>query len=329
MSATFTAIPNINSLCPGYKHVEEFGADDEYEDEDVEEFYVTLDLGSAEPTLIPSSSTYRLVGLDTPTPFMQLSGTVLQGKYENLLGTELFFTESKDNQDRTKRHLSYVSATSQRIRFREVLLRPKAPSASADASTGTATSDVEMTGPSTSSPAKQGGAPNQTEYHTDDDSTTMTTSAVNRMTGKSEPRKRRRSKMTSTADTVSNHDAASVDRAPGKQASKNAKDKDQGIEKEKVIVDDEEEEAEQTEDLNATNSVMEVDGEDRQLDDSEDDLYEGAIVLDEQMDVVESEIPSRRPEAMMDGGQGRDSGAEPDHIEHGHESDTGIDDLID
>ncbi|KAJ3781972.1 hypothetical protein GGU10DRAFT_276506, partial [Lentinula aff. detonsa] len=83
---------------PGYKHVEEFGPDEEYEDE-LEEFYVTLDLGAVEPTLIPSSSTYRLIGLDTPTPFMQLSGTVLQGRHESLLGTELLFTRAKGMPD--------------------------------------------------------------------------------------------------------------------------------------------------------------------------------------------------------------------------------------
>ena len=106
------------ALFPGYKHVEAFGADDEYESKDgvVEEEveYVTLDLGSVEPTLVPSSSSYRLIvsprvvyphsmcshafdasmqGLDTPTPFLQLSGTMLKGQHVSLLGTELLFAE--------------------------------------------------------------------------------------------------------------------------------------------------------------------------------------------------------------------------------------------
>jgi hypothetical protein len=46
-------------LCPGYKQVHEFGADEEYEDEEVE--YVTLDLGHIEPTLIPTSTEYCLI----------------------------------------------------------------------------------------------------------------------------------------------------------------------------------------------------------------------------------------------------------------------------
>jgi hypothetical protein len=47
------------SLCPGYKQVESFGPDEEYEDEEV--CYVTLDMGNVEPTLVPSSSSYRLI----------------------------------------------------------------------------------------------------------------------------------------------------------------------------------------------------------------------------------------------------------------------------
>ena len=48
------------SLCPGYEQVEEFGPDEEYESEEAIS-YVTFDLGNIEPTLIPSSSTYRLM----------------------------------------------------------------------------------------------------------------------------------------------------------------------------------------------------------------------------------------------------------------------------
>ena len=100
-------------MIPGYKHVDSFGPDEDYEtDEEIE--YVTLDLGTIEPTLVPSSSTYRLIvstllecvqtrftcvvrvkkGLDTPTPYLQLSGTKLKGQHQSLLGTELLFTEA-------------------------------------------------------------------------------------------------------------------------------------------------------------------------------------------------------------------------------------------
>lgn len=48
------------SLVPGYKQVEEFGPDEEYEEEE-EVYYVTLDLGTVQPTLLPNCSTYRLI----------------------------------------------------------------------------------------------------------------------------------------------------------------------------------------------------------------------------------------------------------------------------
>lgn len=53
------------ALCPGYKHVERFDDDSQYEDEEgqvVEEVeYVTLDLGAIEPTLLPSSTACRII----------------------------------------------------------------------------------------------------------------------------------------------------------------------------------------------------------------------------------------------------------------------------
>jgi hypothetical protein len=49
-----------SSLCPGYKQVESFGPYEEYDDEE-EVCYVTLDMGNVEPTLVPSSSSYRLI----------------------------------------------------------------------------------------------------------------------------------------------------------------------------------------------------------------------------------------------------------------------------
>jgi general transcription factor 3C polypeptide 6 len=49
------------TLIPGYAHVDTFGPDEEYESGEEEVEYVTLDLGVVEPTLVPSSSTYRLI----------------------------------------------------------------------------------------------------------------------------------------------------------------------------------------------------------------------------------------------------------------------------
>ncbi|KAK7460681.1 hypothetical protein VKT23_009396 [Stygiomarasmius scandens] len=168
------------TLVPGYKQVEEFGPDEEYEDEEEEVVYVTFDLGSIEPTLIPSSSEYRVIGLDTPNPFLQLSGTILKGRHESLLGTELLFTEVKDDEDRSKRHLSFVSTTEQRVHFKEVQLVPKrsvSPSPTESSTTTNAKKNAKG----------KGKAKEVSEGEAD-------TGMLDRMTGKDQPAKRARRK---------------------------------------------------------------------------------------------------------------------------------------
>ena len=54
-------------MFPGYKHVEAFGADAEYE-EGVEIEYVTLDLGrDVHRELLPNATQYRLIVSDIPS----------------------------------------------------------------------------------------------------------------------------------------------------------------------------------------------------------------------------------------------------------------------
>jgi general transcription factor 3C polypeptide 6 len=53
-------------LSTGFRQVDVFDSDDNYERDEqgeiIEEIsYVTLDLGPVEPSLVPSSSTYRLI----------------------------------------------------------------------------------------------------------------------------------------------------------------------------------------------------------------------------------------------------------------------------
>lgn len=55
-----------STLVPNYRQVEEFVSDDEYEKDEngniIEEVeYVTLDIGVVEPTLVPSTTSYRLI----------------------------------------------------------------------------------------------------------------------------------------------------------------------------------------------------------------------------------------------------------------------------
>ncbi|KAG1733657.1 uncharacterized protein EDB91DRAFT_636682 [Suillus paluster] len=132
----------------GYRQVESFGPDEEYLSED-EVSYVTLDLGTVEPTLLPSSSTYRLVGLDTPTPFLQLSGSFFRGRHDTLLGSELLFTEGKTDSERNTRALTHVGVTERRIRFKEVQLQEKSPERLHEAPAGNA--------PSHDAPAEDSG----------------------------------------------------------------------------------------------------------------------------------------------------------------------------
>ncbi|KAF7290542.1 TFIIIC-sub6 domain-containing protein [Mycena indigotica] len=116
--------PNYSKLLEGYKNVDAFLADEEYE-EDEEIVYVTLDLGSGvDSALIPSSKNYRLIGLDTPTPFLQLSGSIFRGRHDELLGTELLFTEDEAG-EWSKRTMAHVGSTERRIVFKEVQLKEK------------------------------------------------------------------------------------------------------------------------------------------------------------------------------------------------------------
>ncbi len=53
---------SVSNQCrPRYTNVEGFGQDEDYESEE-EIQYVTLDLGDVEPQLVPSSTTYQLIG---------------------------------------------------------------------------------------------------------------------------------------------------------------------------------------------------------------------------------------------------------------------------
>nr|GAT54382.1 predicted protein [Mycena chlorophos] len=125
MSTSTTA--DFSRLVPGYTQVDAFtAAEDEYEEEE-EVVYVTLDLGGGvDSALLPSSKSYRLIGLDTPTPFLQLSGTIFKGRHDELLGTELLFTEDQDAAgDWNKRTMTHVANTERRIVFKQVQLKDK------------------------------------------------------------------------------------------------------------------------------------------------------------------------------------------------------------
>ena len=61
-----TRMSSDERLAPGFRQVDAFGSDGLYERDENGEIigevsYVTLDLGAVEPTLVPSTSTYRLI----------------------------------------------------------------------------------------------------------------------------------------------------------------------------------------------------------------------------------------------------------------------------
>jgi general transcription factor 3C polypeptide 6 len=81
---------------------------------------------------------YLEQGLDTPTPFLQLSGTILKGRHQQLLGTEFLFLEGKGSSALTLnpqqlirvqtmliRRKTLVGTTEQRIKFVPVEVVPK------------------------------------------------------------------------------------------------------------------------------------------------------------------------------------------------------------
>ncbi|KAG6886335.1 hypothetical protein C0992_004499 [Termitomyces sp. T32_za158] len=174
----------MSSLCPGYKHVAAFAPDDEYDD-DEEVAYVTLDLGSVEPTLVPNADAWK--GLDTPTPFMQLSGTILKGRHDELLGTELLFTEGKDPHDSAKKTLVHVASTEQRICFREVRLVPKGAGADLGGGVGVGVGSGAGTTKKGKGKSRESGEAPPLEWSAEAEAAAL---LVDRVAGKTVPRTR-------------------------------------------------------------------------------------------------------------------------------------------
>ncbi|KAF8330795.1 uncharacterized protein EI90DRAFT_3124013 [Cantharellus anzutake] len=107
-------------LIPGYKFVEEFS--EEFETGFEEEVsLVTLDLGQADLSIIPNADSYRLIGLDTPTPFLQLGGNIFKGCYETLLGSEILFKESSEHSQ--KMIAPHGIMSERRVRFNQLVLK--------------------------------------------------------------------------------------------------------------------------------------------------------------------------------------------------------------
>ncbi|KAJ7595511.1 hypothetical protein C8J56DRAFT_1042611 [Mycena floridula] len=216
-------------MFPGYVQVENFGDDDDYEEEE-EISYVTLDLGTVEPTLLSSSSTYRLIGLDTDTPFLQLSGTVLKGQHNNLLGSDLVIYLFLDVNDRVNKPVAFAAQPDRRIAFKEVRLVPQGTAAPL---------------PNAKSKGKGKGKSFETvlDFTVNEAIPEAPAFDVDRLTGENPPAPRRRGRKPKAAaedDDDETEDPPAVRRKSGRKSK-------QAVPEESVVDDDDDEEEEEEE----------------------------------------------------------------------------------
>jgi hypothetical protein len=116
-------------------------ADDEYED-----VYVVLELAGVQPQYLLACETYSLIGLDTPTPMLQLGNAIFRGSHEDTIGTSLIFSKDPElaatpgslpltvsasqlagsTQESTGAEYRLACESKQKICFQRVLLEPRA-----------------------------------------------------------------------------------------------------------------------------------------------------------------------------------------------------------
>ncbi|CAE6431271.1 unnamed protein product [Rhizoctonia solani] len=83
--------------------------------EEDETHYLTLDLGAVDPSLLAHCPSIRLIGLETPTPFLQFGDLVFQGIHTHTLGTELVLDTR-----------GVIAQSEHKVLFNPVQLIPKA-----------------------------------------------------------------------------------------------------------------------------------------------------------------------------------------------------------
>ncbi|KAG9011503.1 hypothetical protein FRB90_007218, partial [Tulasnella sp. 427] len=116
-------------LFPNSVELSEFAPEDDAYEYEYETTYVTLDLGYIDQNLLLNASSCKLIGLDTPTPYLQLPGITMRGAQSDLIGSELIFADGRDPENRSRRFVTHVGTTSKRITFEPVKLKPKNPDA--------------------------------------------------------------------------------------------------------------------------------------------------------------------------------------------------------
>jgi len=96
---------------------------------DEETSYILLDLGEyAETNLLSTCQAYSLIGLDTETPILKLDNHLFEGRYEDTIGTHIFFAENQQPVLQQQPLLQqpnqyrYTSHTTKTIKFKRIQL---------------------------------------------------------------------------------------------------------------------------------------------------------------------------------------------------------------
>ncbi|WVQ96513.1 hypothetical protein IAU59_003618 [Kwoniella sp. CBS 9459] len=98
---------------------------EEYEDEE-EELYVTMDLGTTlDAKALQNETQYQLIGLDTPLPFLKIGNQIFQGEVTPLIGDEVILGLVRNHDNPQKPSHPPLHSTNRRLTFRAVTLQPR------------------------------------------------------------------------------------------------------------------------------------------------------------------------------------------------------------
>ncbi|KAL7420757.1 hypothetical protein Q5752_004709 [Cryptotrichosporon argae] len=143
-------------LGPGWTCVDSLDdLDDEYEDEDEEDMYITMDLGATtDPRSLAAETRYQLIGMDTAMPLLKVGTQIYQGELTPLVGTELVLGLVRNEDDpqhptHPPRHLA-----ANRLTMRAITLHagpapvpvPQAPAGPSGTGTGLASNAQDGSG---------------------------------------------------------------------------------------------------------------------------------------------------------------------------------------
>ncbi|KAL6041981.1 General transcription factor 3C polypeptide 6 [Balamuthia mandrillaris] len=109
---------------------------EEVEEVEEEEFYVTLELEDfLDTNLLQSCQRYKLLGLNTEGPLLQVDDMFFQGTYAETVGTHLYFADptSTSSSSSSSTSTAPLYTATKKLIFRRVGLEPKpTPSSSSN-----------------------------------------------------------------------------------------------------------------------------------------------------------------------------------------------------